>query len=122
MCPMPIKAVVIGPNHVIWVGVSDTMRAYAFQNSGITSEVLRKLRHVVVGWVVDRTDLTDAYRSVVDVLQFLPTHKGVLSVYHSILSSFCFVPLTGFEPMAFPLGEGRSILLSYRGGWSRSSY
>jgi hypothetical protein len=25
------------------------------------------------------------------------------------------VPLTGIEPMAYPLGEGRSILLSYRG-------
>lgn len=25
------------------------------------------------------------------------------------------VPLAGFEPTTFPLGEGRSILLSYRG-------
>lgn len=26
-----------------------------------------------------------------------------------------FVPLAGIEPTAYPLGEGRSILLSYRG-------
>ncbi len=26
------------------------------------------------------------------------------------------VPLAGIEPTTFPLGEGRSILLSYRGG------
>lgn len=30
------------------------------------------------------------------------------------------VPLTGIEPMAYPLGEGRSILLSYRGQTSRT--
>ena len=38
----------------------------------------------------------------------LPTTVGEASVFY-------VVPLSGIEPLAYPLGEGRSIQLSYRG-------
>jgi hypothetical protein len=51
---------------IVWIRVSDTMRADALHDAAITAPVLRPLAHMVIGWIVNTAILSPALVLIVN--------------------------------------------------------